>query len=90
MRLPQFVNRVVLVLGLAAGLLGSAFVGAFEVKEGDLKTSFYAKTGVHVVWRYTPNGEVLILDMQGMELLGGGVKVERGERCLAQNSVRRA
>ena len=70
MRLPQFVNRVVLVLGLAAGLLGSAFVGAFEVKEGDLKAIFYAKTDVPVVWRYTPNSEVMILDMPGLELLG--------------------
>lgn len=67
---PRFLGRVFLLLGVAAGLLGSACVHAFQVKDGDLKTIFYAKTDVPVVWRYTPNSEVMILDVPGLEQLG--------------------
>ena len=70
MRLPQLMNRVLLVSGLVAGLMASGWVNAFEVKDGDLKTIFHARSDVPVVWRYTPNPEVMVLDIPGLDLLG--------------------
>jgi hypothetical protein len=48
-RLPQFVKSVLLLIGLIVTLLESGHLHAYEVKEGDLKTIFYAKTDVPVV-----------------------------------------
>lgn len=70
MQVPQFMNRLFLLLTLVAGLMGSGRLHAFEIKDGDLKTIFYAKTDVPVAWRYGPNRDVIILDMPGLELLG--------------------
>lgn len=70
MRLPQIMKRMLLLLGLAVGLLGSVAVAAFEMKDGDLRTIFYARSEVPVAWRYTPGKDVYVLDMPGLELLG--------------------
>jgi hypothetical protein len=69
-RLPKFVKSVLLLIGLIITLLESGHLHAYEVKDGDLKTIFYAKSDVPVAWRYTPNSEIWILDMPGLELLG--------------------
>ncbi len=69
-RLPQLMKRLVLFLGLLVALVGSGGLYAFEIKDGDLKTVFYAKTDVPVVWRYAPGQDVFILDVPGLEQLG--------------------
>lgn len=70
MRFAFRVKRLIPVLGFVAACLGSWQANAFQIKEGDFKTVFYGKSDETVVWRYTPNPEVLIIDIPGLELQG--------------------
>ncbi|TXI73803.1 MAG: hypothetical protein E6Q43_05090 [Dokdonella sp.] len=70
MRWYEMIKRVLVSLGLAVGLLGSVSAAAFEIKDGDLRTIFYARSDVPVIWRYTPAKDVYVLDMPGLERLG--------------------
>lgn len=69
-RKGYFVQRLFLALGIVGVLLWSRAVLAFEVREGDLKTIFHSRTTAPIAWRYSPNPEIWVLDMPGLEVLG--------------------
>ncbi len=69
-RAARLMSRLLFLLGTVAALLGNAAAQAFEVRDGDAKTILQARIEGPVAWRYTPNSEVWILDVPGLEVLG--------------------
>ncbi|HPT50097.1 MAG TPA: hypothetical protein PKZ22_07835 [Accumulibacter sp.] len=69
-RLSGFIHRVSLLFSLSVALLGSGYLQAYEVREGNLKTVFHARSDVPIAWRYTAMNDVFIIDVPGLERLG--------------------
>ncbi|HMW63249.1 MAG TPA: hypothetical protein PLR94_01215 [Accumulibacter sp.] len=66
----HLLNRVLFLLSLIVVLLGNVTAQAFEVRDGDMKAILQTRLDAPVAWRYTPNSEIWIIDVPGLEVLG--------------------
>lgn len=69
-RKDKLIQSCLVLFGAALLLIWSRAALAFEVREGDLKTIFHSRATAPIAWRYSPNPEIWVLDLPGLETLG--------------------